>query len=195
MRHLRTPDEPQSASGEVTANRAIRSIVGLDRIAFAGLDRANERSRQHHLAGLKREPEWRDLVGKPGHTGGGMIEYAGGKPGLFQLAVTVAKGAYPSQVAFQRPQRAAAEHNSCLGGIIGYRIENLSRRLCRWIDPLESRVEYFKGRHDKVGRVENVEHRAVRPGEPLLDDEGQFGLDPRADEPVGGLQAAIGKEH
>src|SRR5438045_4404490 len=151
MRHLRTPNESQSASGEITADRPIRSIVGLDRVAFAGFDRANERSSQHHLAGLKREPEWRDLVGKPGHTGGGMIEYAGGKPGLFQLAVTVTKGAYPSQVGFQRPQRAAAEHNSCIGGVIGYGIENLSRRFCHWIDPLDPRLEYFQGRGDKVG--------------------------------------------
>src|SRR5436190_23160149 len=134
MRHLRTPNESQWASGEVTANRPIRSIVGLDRVAFAGFDRANERSRQHHLTWLKRQPEWRDLVGKPGDAGGRMIEYAGGKPGLFQLAVTVTERAYPSQVGFQRSQRAATEHNSCIGSIIGDRIENLSRRFCHRID-------------------------------------------------------------
>src|SRR5438477_8743863 len=92
MRHLRTPNESQSASGEVTADRPKRSIVGLDRVAFAGFDRANERSCQHHLTGLKRQPEWRDLVGKPGHAGGGMVEYAGGKPRSLPIGRCGSKG-------------------------------------------------------------------------------------------------------
>src|SRR5882672_12952144 len=65
-----TPAFPVAASSEVTAHRAVGSIVGLDRVAFAGLDRANERSGQHHLAGLQREPVRRDLVGEPGYRGG-----------------------------------------------------------------------------------------------------------------------------
>src|SRR5437868_11832425 len=33
---------PHSLSSKVTAHGAIRSIIGLDRVAFAGLDRADE---------------------------------------------------------------------------------------------------------------------------------------------------------
>src|SRR5215475_12901181 len=40
---------------EVTAHRTVRSIVGLDRVALAGLDRTDERSRQHHLARFERK--------------------------------------------------------------------------------------------------------------------------------------------
>src|SRR5437868_12516853 len=71
-----TPAFPVAASSEVTAHRAVGSIVGLDRVAFAGLDRANERSRQHHLSRFQRQPVRRDLIGKPGHAGRRMIEHA-----------------------------------------------------------------------------------------------------------------------
>src|SRR5450432_2173070 len=64
-----TPTILKGVSSEVTADRAIRSKVGLDRVALAGLDRANERSRQYDLACLKRESVGRDLVGEPGHAG------------------------------------------------------------------------------------------------------------------------------
>src|SRR5713226_3652897 len=64
-------------SSEVAADRPIRSIIGLNRVAFAGFDRANERSGQHHLTRFERKSVRRDLVGEPGHAGGGMIEHAG----------------------------------------------------------------------------------------------------------------------
>src|SRR5271166_2411655 len=67
-------------SSEVTAHRTIGTIVGLNCVALAGLDRADEGAGQHHLAGFERKPERSDLVGEPGHAGGGMIEHAGGKP-------------------------------------------------------------------------------------------------------------------
>src|SRR5665213_314305 len=82
-----------SVSGEVAAHAAVRTIVGLNRVAFAGLDRADERSGQHDLACLEGQAQRRDLVGEPRHAGGGMVEYAGGKPGLFQLAVAIAQRA------------------------------------------------------------------------------------------------------
>ena len=63
------------------------------------------------------------------------------------------------------------------------------------IDALDPGVENFQRRHHEVRRVEHVEHRAVRPCEPLLHDEGEFGLDPGGDEAVGRHEAAIGKEH
>src|SRR6266702_57469 len=133
-------------SGEVAAHRAIRTIVGLDRVAFAGLDRANERSRQHYLAGLKRKSVGRDLVGKPGHAGRGMIEHAGGKPGFLQLTVTIAQRADPAQIGLERAQRTAAEHNAGSGGVVGDvgdGIEYLSGRLCHRIDPLDPCVQDF----------------------------------------------------
>src|SRR6202795_409159 len=59
MRHLRPPNSLlfRTTSGEITTDRSVTSIVGLNRVAFAGLDRADERSCQHHLAGLERQPE------------------------------------------------------------------------------------------------------------------------------------------
>src|SRR6266568_8091556 len=182
-------------SGEVAAHRAIRTIVGLDRVAFAGLDRANERSRQHHLAGLKRKSVGRDLVGKPGHAGRGMIEHAGGKPGFLQLTVTIAQRADPAQIGLERAQRTAAEHNAGIGGVVGDGIEYLSGRLCHRIDSLDPCVQDFQRRHHEIGRIQHVEHRAVRPGQPRLHYERQFGFDPRTDEAVGWHEAAIGKEH
>src|SRR5215813_15195240 len=87
---------------EVTAHRTIGSIVGLDRVALAGLDRADERSRQHHLASFKRKSIWRDLVGEPRDCRRGMVEHAGGKTRLFQLPVTIAQRADPAQVGIER---------------------------------------------------------------------------------------------
>src|SRR6185437_530306 len=106
-------------SGEVAAHRAVGTIIGLNGVALAGLDRTDERSRQHHLAGLKRQSKRRDLVGKPGHAGGGMVEHAGGEPGFFQLAVAIAQRTDPAQVGVERSQRTAAEHNAGIGGVVG----------------------------------------------------------------------------
>src|SRR5258707_11682227 len=131
-------------SSEVAAHRAIRTIVGLDRVAFAGLDRANERSRQHHLAGLERKSVGRDLVGEPGHAGRGMIEHAGGKPGFFQLTVTIAQRADPAQIGVEWAQRTAAEHDSGVGGIVGNGIEYFSGRFGHGIDPLDPGVKNFQ---------------------------------------------------
>ena len=63
------------------------------------------------------------------------------------------------------------------------------------IDPLDPGVENFQRRHHEIGGVEHVEHRAMRPGQPLLHDEGEFGLDPGGDEAIGRHQAAIGEKH
>src|SRR5882757_6450472 len=82
-----TPAIPVEASTEVAAHRAVGTIISLDRVAFAGFDRANEGTRQHHLSGFERQSIGRDLVGEPGDRGRGMIEHAGGKAGFFQLAV------------------------------------------------------------------------------------------------------------
>ena len=86
-----------------------------------------------------------------------MVEHAGGKPGLFQLAVTIAQRADPAQVGIQRPQRAAAEHDAGVGGIVGDGVEDLSRRLGYGIDPLDPGVQYFQRGDDEIGRVEHVE--------------------------------------
>ena len=63
------------------------------------------------------------------------------------------------------------------------------------IDPLDPGVQDFQRGHDEIGRVEHVEHRAVRARKPRLHDEGEFGLDAGADETVGRHEPAIGKEH
>src|SRR5262245_8392440 len=70
---------------EVTAHRTVGSVVGLDGVALAGLDRTDERSRQHHLARFEGKPVGRNLVGEPCHRCGGMVEHARSKARLFQL--------------------------------------------------------------------------------------------------------------
>src|SRR6185437_12437597 len=144
-------------SGEVAAHAAIGTIVGLNRVAFAGLDRADERAGEHDLAGLQRKPERRDLVGEPRHAGGGMVEHAGGKPGLFELAVAIAQRADPAQVGIHWTDRTSAQHDAGVRRVVGNRIKNLAGRFCLGIDALDAGVEDFQRRHDKIRRVEHVE--------------------------------------
>src|SRR4029077_2975861 len=66
------------ASAEVATHRAVGAIVGLDGVALAGLDRADERSAQHDVARLQRQSVDCDLIGKPGDAVGRMIEHACG---------------------------------------------------------------------------------------------------------------------
>src|ERR1044072_3060532 len=106
-----TPVFP-NASGEVAAHGTIRSIVRLDGVALAGLDRADERSRQHHLSGVQRQPLRRDPVRAPGYRRGGMVENAGRKPGLFQLTVAETQRTDPTQISIHGPERTAAEHDA-----------------------------------------------------------------------------------
>src|SRR6476646_6364313 len=42
-------------SGEVAAHRAVGAIIGLNCVALAGLDRADEGARKHDLSGLERK--------------------------------------------------------------------------------------------------------------------------------------------
>src|ERR1700722_19378517 len=102
-------------SDEIATDRAVGAIVGLDCVALAGLDRTDERPRQHDLAGFQRQPVGCDLVGKPGHGGRGMIEHARAGLALFQLTVTITQRADPAQVGVERAQRPAAEHDACVG--------------------------------------------------------------------------------
>ncbi|KAH2816682.1 hypothetical protein KXV85_004324, partial [Aspergillus fumigatus] len=140
---------------EVTAHRAMWSVVGLYRVALARLDRADERSRQHDLPGLEGKSVRRDLVGEPRHRRGRMVEHAGGKARLFQLAVTIAQRADPAQVGIERADRPAAEHDAGIGRIVGDGVENLARRPGLRVDPLDPRVENLQRRHHEVGRVEH----------------------------------------
>src|SRR5882724_9397062 len=159
------------ASSEVAAHRAIRSIVGLDRVALAGFDRADEGTRQHHLSGFERQSIGRDLVGEPGHRRGGMIEDAGRKPGLFELAVAETQRADPAQVSIHRPYRPAAEHDAGIRRVVGDGVENLPRRLGLRIDAFDPSVQNLQRRHHEVGGVEHVKHRAVRSRKPRLHHE------------------------
>src|SRR4029453_8554049 len=113
-------------SSEVAAHGTIRSIIGLDRVALAGLDRSDERSRQHHLPRFQRQPVRGDLVGEPGHRRGGMVENAGRKPGLFELAVAETQRADPAQVGIHRPDWTAAEHDAGIRRVVGDGVENLA---------------------------------------------------------------------
>src|SRR5580693_6690585 len=92
-------------SDEIATDRAVGAIVGLDCVAPAGLDRTDERSRQHDLACFQRKPVAGDRVGEPRDGGCGMIEHACGEPGLLQLAVAKTQRADPAQVGIERPQR------------------------------------------------------------------------------------------
>src|SRR5438477_10423639 len=56
----------EASSREVAAHRAVGTVVGLNCVALAGLDRADERSRQHDLTWFEGKPEGCDLVGEPG---------------------------------------------------------------------------------------------------------------------------------
>src|SRR6478736_5428593 len=76
---------------EVAAHRAVGAIIGLNCVALAGLDRTDEGAGEHDLPGLERKAERRDLVGEPGHRSRGMIEHAGGKARLLELAVPEAE--------------------------------------------------------------------------------------------------------
>ena len=124
-----------------------------------------------------------------------MIEHAGGKPGFFQLTVTIAQRADPAQIGVERAQRTAAEHDSGVGGIVGNGIEYFPGRFGHGIDSLDPGVKNFQRGYHEIRRVEHVEHRAVRSHKPRLHHECQFGFDPRADKAVGRHKTAIGKEH
>src|SRR6266404_4935255 len=125
MRHRGSLLRSLKPSGEVAAHGTIRSIIGLDRVALAGFDRADERSRQYHLPGFQCQPVRCDLVGKPGHRCRRMVENAGCKPGLLELAVAEAERTDPAKVSVHRPDRAAAEHDTGICGIVSDGVENL----------------------------------------------------------------------
>src|SRR5581483_598151 len=50
---------PRLISSEVAAHGSIRTIIGLDRVTLAGLDRADEGPREHDLAWFQRKSQRR----------------------------------------------------------------------------------------------------------------------------------------
>src|SRR5581483_6628023 len=116
-------------SGEIAADRAVSAIIGLDCVALAGLDRTDEGTRQHDLTRLERKPVRRDLVGEPGDSGRRMIEHAGGKAGLLQLAVAEAQRTDPAQIGIERPDRPPAEHDAGVRCVVGDGVVDLARCL------------------------------------------------------------------
>ena len=64
VRSLRGIVASLNSSSEVTAHAAIGAVIGLDGVAFAAFDGADERAGQHHLPRLQRQPLRRESCGR-----------------------------------------------------------------------------------------------------------------------------------
>jgi hypothetical protein len=106
-----------------------------------------------------------------------MVQHAGGKSGLFQLAVAKAERADPAQIGFERPDRPAAEHDAGVRSVVGDSVVDLARRLGGGIDAFDARVQDFQRRHHEIGRIQHVEHGAIRSRQTLGHHEGKLRFD------------------
>src|SRR5271167_349038 len=63
---------------EVTGDRAVGAEIGMERVAGARLDDANERAAEHDLPRLEGDVVRCEFVGEPGDASGRVAEDSGG---------------------------------------------------------------------------------------------------------------------
>jgi hypothetical protein len=103
----------------------------------------------------------REAVGEPGDAIGGMIEHAGRKPGLLDLAVAEQQRADPAHVRIHRAERPAAEHQRGIRRVVRDRVQDFSGLAGLGIDAVHARLQNLERGRDVVGGVEHVEDGAI----------------------------------
>src|SRR5688572_7687292 len=97
------------ALDELHAQAAERAEIGAERVTLLRPDRADERAREHHAAGLEHGAEAADLVREPSDAHRRMAEHAGGDAGLLDVGIAVEKPADPAEIDVHRPHRAPTD--------------------------------------------------------------------------------------
>ncbi len=135
------------------------------------------------------------FIRQPGNAVGGMVQHSSSHSGFLDHPVAIKQRANPSQIHIERPERTPPQYNAGIGRIVGDGVENLARNLALGIDLLDARVDDLDSRRAIGGGGEHVEDCAMRPGQPVLQDERQFHLDARHDETADRDVAAFREEH
>ena len=168
----------------------------MNRVAIARLDRANERSCQHHVARFQRQPMWLRSCwrARPRWWQDGP---APRRQGRFlptghcdSTARRSSAGRFPSDGSDVRRGRCRHWRH--------YR--RWYRRSFASIWSCGSTRSILVSRISSAGTTKSVALSTSNmvqfgPSEAVLHDESKLGFDTRADETIGGHHAAVGKEH
>src|SRR6516164_11765682 len=93
---------------EVAGNRAPGAEIGVERVAGARLDDANEGAAEHDLPWFEGDVVGGEFVGKPGDAVGRVAEDRGGDARLLDLAVAETQRGDPTQIGLVRFERPTA---------------------------------------------------------------------------------------
>ncbi len=167
----------------------------MEGIALTSVDGASERASEHDFARLERNFVRREFVGEPGDAVGRMIEHGGGDTGLFNGTVAPTEGGDPTKVSVERFERAAADDECGVGGVIGDGIDDFASDLCFGIDLLNACVDDFDGGDDVISGVEDVEDGAIGAVQGFRKNKGEFDFNARDDKAVEEEFGAIVEEH
>src|SRR6202161_3282114 len=85
-------------SDELHREAAERAEIGMDGVALIGPDRADERARQHGLAGGKLDVVAAEAICEPGDAERGMAHHAERETGFLDIGIAVERAAAPAQI-------------------------------------------------------------------------------------------------
>src|SRR6516164_2604528 len=161
-----------SISNKLHGDAAETAEIGVQCVALAGMHHARERAGEHQMADLERDAMLAEFVGEPCHAQSRMAEHAGGDAGLLDLGIAVHNAADPAQVDVERTDRAAANHDSGSGAVVGHRIENPARVLQAGIDDLDRRHDIFRG-------AQHIGQADAGAAQRFAQHKGKLDFDPR----------------
>src|SRR5262245_17363970 len=98
----------------------------MQRVTFLREHDASERAGKNNMAGLKRVPEWTNLVGEPGHAERWVTKHSGGQTSLLDLRIAVHDAPYPAQIDIHRSNRSPAHRDAGRGAVVRNCIDDLA---------------------------------------------------------------------
>src|SRR5262249_28822298 len=134
-------------------------------------------------------------IGEPGDAVGRVVQHGRGDAGFLQYAVSIAERTDPAQVDVERAYRATANYQCRVGRVVRDGVDHAPRRPGLGIVASGAQIHDLQRGNYILGRIENLEDRAVGSFERLAQDKSKFVLEHRRNEAMGRYLRAVLIKH
>ena len=122
----------------MAGDRAVRAIVGVEGVAGARFDDADEGAAEQDLSRFEGDIVCGELVGEPGGAVGRVAEHRGGDARLLDLAIAEAQCRNPPLIGFMRFERSPPGHQA---GVVGDAVNDRAGLAGIGVDSVQPQVE------------------------------------------------------
>src|SRR5215469_7241215 len=156
---------------------------------------SGERAGHHQFAGIETLAKRSEPIGEPGDAVGRVVQHGRGDAGFLQYAVSIAERTDPAQVDVERAYRATANYQCRVGRVVRDGVDHAPRRPGLGIVASGAQIHDLQRGNYILGRIENLEDRAVGSFERLAQDKSKFVLEHRRNEAMGRYLRAVLIKH